>query len=99
MVDYLNIEEKINEIKKINEISLENEFQPLTLEKDLDNLSKLQYNKDLEFYSFYNNIKNELKLKNKKISDGFNLSKSKNKKSIFTIIKTTQNMKTKLQNN
>ncbi len=97
MVDYLNIEEKINEIKKINEISLENEFQPLTLEKDLDNLSKLQYNKDLEFYSFYNNIKNELKLKNKKISDGFNLSKSKNKESIFTIIKTTQNMKAKLQ--
>lgn len=97
MVDYLNIEEKLNEIKKINEISLENEFQPLTLEKDLDNLSKLQYNKDLEFYSFYNNIKNELTLKNKKISDGFNLSKSKNKESIFTIIKTTQNMKAKLQ--
>ena len=51
MVDYLNIEEKLNEIKKINEISLENEFQPLTLEKDLDNLSKLQYNKDLDFYN------------------------------------------------
>lgn len=96
MIDYLNIKEKLDEIKKINEIFLERKFLSLDMEKDYNDLLILTNNYELDFLSYYNKKKNSLDLKNKKINEGFLLSKDKNKNNIFNIIRETQNMKSEL---